>query len=70
MIHSISPFASRYPLLIFRILGLGPRLCSLPPYPEIGIFFFNENLRIEGREIREETFQDRKAGSSRDEMQK
>ena len=33
MIQMRSPFASRYPLLMFLILGLGPRLLACPPRP-------------------------------------
>ena len=34
IIHNISPFASRYALLIFRILGFGPRFVVRPLRPE------------------------------------
>lgn len=34
MIHTMSPFASRYALLIFRIFGFGPRLVILPLRPD------------------------------------
>lgn len=34
MIHIMSPFASRYPRLMFLILGFGPRLWIFPSRPE------------------------------------
>ena len=71
IIHTISPFASRYALLIFRILGFGPRFVVLPLRPER--FGSSSSTRIfaskEGKSWSRRSRID-VAGSLRDEMQK
>lgn len=71
MIHITSPFASRYPLLMFLIFGFGPRLWISPSRPErLGS---SSSTRIFASKVENSVssrWRTGYAGSSRDAMQK
>ncbi len=70
-IHTTSPLASRYALLIFRILGFGPRLVALPLRPERFGSSFSTRI-FASKSVKSDSRRSRigRARSSREEMQK
>ena len=71
IIHIMSPLASRYALLIFRIFGLGPRLLAFPLRPD-SLGSSSSTSVFASKEGKSEITRSRieKAGSLRVEMQK
>ena len=71
IIHTISPFASRYALLIFLILGFGPRFVVWPLRPErLGSSSSTRILASKEGKSWSRRSRIGSAGSSRDEIQK
>ena len=71
IIHTMSPFASRYARLMFRILGLGPRLVVLPSRPDrLGSSSSTRILTSKVENSARRCSRIVKEGSLRDDMQK
>ncbi len=71
IIHTMSPFASRYARLMFRILGLGPRFVVRPSRPErFGSSSSTSIFASKAGKSKSRSSRIEMAGSLRDEMQK
>lgn len=71
MIHIMSPFASRYARLMFRILGFGPKFVVLPSRPErFGSSSSTSILASKAGKSESKRSRIGRAGSLREEMQK
>lgn len=71
IIHTMSPFTSRYARLMFRILGLGPRFVVRPSRPErFGSSSSTSILASKAGKSKSRRSRIEMAGSLREEMQK